>query len=169
MAELFKEFREFKKILCVCPCCGELVRVSELKLRVKGPAPKTWLDEHEEKVKAVEKKEERFEEIKKEMREVAVERGRKEAVKIVKKTLAPQIRALRLDPMDVKPILNPIDFVVFKGMTKNHRVTNIMMLSKKSSNAILNKYRRQIKTAVEKKYYEWQTVRIDEDGNIEVG
>ena len=49
MTELLKEFQEFRRILCLCPCCSELVRVSELRLKVKGPAPRTWLDEYEKK------------------------------------------------------------------------------------------------------------------------
>ena len=169
MAEHFKEFREFRKILCVCPCCGDLVRVSELKLRAKGPAPTTWLDEYEGKIRTVERKEERFDEKKKEMRAEATEKGRIEAMKIVKKVLSKEIRALRLDPLDVKPILNPIDFVVFKGMTQNLKVTNIMMLSEKTMNKTLNKHREQIKNAIDEKQYEWKLARIDEDGNVEFG
>jgi hypothetical protein len=43
----FEEFQLFRKILCVCPCCGELVRLSDLRLKTKGEVEKTWLDDYE--------------------------------------------------------------------------------------------------------------------------
>lgn len=60
MSELFKEFQEFRKILCICPCCGDLVRVSDLKLKVKGPASRTWLDDYEKKSLILDKREEKL-------------------------------------------------------------------------------------------------------------
>jgi len=58
---LFEEFQLFR-ILCVCPCCGDLVRMSDLRLKAKGPATKTWLDEHETKEQKLANQEEAFEE-----------------------------------------------------------------------------------------------------------
>jgi len=62
MNELFQEFQQFRKILCVCPCCGEIVRVSDLRLKAKGPAVRTWLDDYRDKEKKIDRKEERFDE-----------------------------------------------------------------------------------------------------------
>ena len=46
MTEFFKEFQEFRKILCICPCCNDIVRVSDLHLKTKGKVSKTWLDKY---------------------------------------------------------------------------------------------------------------------------
>ena len=70
MTELFKEFQEFRNILCLCPCCGDLVRVSDLRLKAKGPAPTTWLDDYEKKSQAMDKKEENFDEKEQKLREL---------------------------------------------------------------------------------------------------
>ncbi|MBU0536461.1 MAG: hypothetical protein KKE20_05820 [Nanoarchaeota archaeon] len=168
MTELFKEFQEFRKILCVCPCCGDLVRVSDLHLKVKGPAAKTWLDEYDKKSQAMDKKEERFDELEVKLREKAREKGRKEAQKVFNKAISPAFKALKYDPFDVKPILNPVDFVVFKGMDKKESVSDIVMLSKICKNSILNTIRKQVKDAITNKKYEWQVARIDEKGKIRV-
>ena len=58
MGNLFEGFQEFRKILCVCPCCGELVRVSDLRLKATGSTSKTWLDDYDKKSLEMEKKEE---------------------------------------------------------------------------------------------------------------
>ena len=48
MDSLLKTFQQFKSVLCVCPHCSSLLRLSDLRnLRTKLPAPKTWLDEYE--------------------------------------------------------------------------------------------------------------------------
>ena len=166
MTILFKEVQEFRKILCVCPCCGELVRVSDLHLKVKGPTPKTWLDDYEKKCQMLKKKEDKFQEGEGKLREKAHEKGRKEAQKVFNNAISPTFRALKYDPFDVKPILNPVDFVVFNGMNKNESVSEVIMLSKKCIHPQLNLIRKQVKTAIAKNRYNWQVARIDEKGCI---
>ena len=83
-------FNEFKTILCMCPHCSSLIRLSQLYLRSDVPAPKTWLDEYDLKKMKLEKKEEKVsereyeqDELKKKKRDIATQRGRKKVVSIV--------------------------------------------------------------------------------------
>lgn len=162
----FQEFQQFRRILCVCPSCGDLVRVSDLRLKAKGPAVRTWLDDYETKERRLSKKEELFKEKEKELREKARERGRKEAEKAFYNAICSSLKALKLDPYDVKPILHPIDFVVFKGMNKEETISDVIFLSKPYDCPSLNSIRRDIKIAVSKNRYDWQVARIDDKGNI---
>jgi len=163
---LFKEFQEFRRILCVCPDCDTIVRVSDLKLISKGKGIKTWLDNHERKISQMEKKEEKFEEVRGKLREEAVKKGRKEAEIVFNRAINKSFKSLKYDPFDLKPILNPIDFLVFKDMEKKEEVNDIILLSEKLTNPYLNKLRTQIKNCVSKNNYDWQVARIDEDGRI---
>jgi predicted Holliday junction resolvase-like endonuclease len=165
MIDLFEEFQEFRKILCICPCCGKLVRVSDLKLKVKG-AVVTWLDDFEKQILALQKKEESFEEKKAKLREKWTEEGRKAAEKALGKMVSPQFKALKLDPYDIKPISNPVDFIVFKGLYKTDSVGDILFLSKQITNNELNVIRQQVSKAVSTKKYNWQVARIGNDGKI---
>jgi predicted Holliday junction resolvase-like endonuclease len=166
MSEIFDEFQLFRRILCVCPCCGEIVRVSDLKLRTKGTAAKTWLDEFKTKEMLLTKREEHFDEREEMLREIAREKGRKEAAKIFNKAILPALKSLKLDPFDVIPILHPVDFIVFKGMNKRESVSEILMLSKTCNFKSLCNTRMQVKNAIINKNYDWQTARIDDFGNI---
>jgi len=78
----------------------------------------------------------------------------------------PIFRKLKLNPFDVKPILNPIDFLVFDGMTDKDKIKSIIFLSKISKMEPLNVLRSQIKETISKKKYIWQVGRIDELGNL---
>lgn len=166
MSELFKEFQEFRKILCVCPYCGKIARLSDLHLKTKGKVAKTWLDEYEQKERNLGKKEERFGERESKLRELAHEKGRKAAEITFNKAISPKLKALKLDPFDVKAILNPIDFLVFKGMNKTDSVSDIVLLSKQIENSNLNVIRQQVKKVISQKKYEWQVARIDKGGQI---
>jgi predicted Holliday junction resolvase-like endonuclease len=166
MTELFEEFQEFRKILCICPCCGELKRISDLKLQVKGKTTKTWLDEYERKQSLLDIDEEKFANREEKLRELAREKGRRQAEIVFNKAIMPSFKALKLDPFDVKPILNPVDFVVFQGMNKKQEIHNIQLLSKQHDAPALITIRKQIENVILNKKYEWQVARIDEIGNI---
>ena len=166
MTDLLGEFQQFRRILCVCPICGNLVRVSDLRLKTKGPAVRTWLDEFERKEQRLAKKERLFKEKEGKLREKAREKGRKAAEKTFNRAICPSLRALKLNPFDLKPILHPIDFVVFKGMTSEESISDIILLSKPYDCPSLNSIRSDIKIAVSKNRYYWQVARIDEKGNI---
>jgi len=163
----FEEFQEFRKILCICPECGEIVRLSDLKLKAIGSTEKTWLDKYENNCRKMDKKEEKFEEIKSKKEEPERKKGRKLAQRVFNRAISPSFRKLRLDPRDIIPLLSPIDFVVFKGMEHNE-ISNVMFLSRKYKNSTLNKTRQQVKTTVQKKKYDWQVARIDKQGKIEL-
>jgi predicted Holliday junction resolvase-like endonuclease len=79
----------------------------------------------------------------------------------------PDFRRMKFDPMDIKPVLNPVDFLVFKGMNKSEEITDLVFLSKKLENPMINRLREQVKTSIENNSYEWLVARIDDEGKIE--
>jgi predicted Holliday junction resolvase-like endonuclease len=164
---LFEEYQLFRRILCLCPCCNQLVRVSDLRLKAKGPAPKTWLDEYQLRDQALAKREVTFEEQEEKLREEAHEKGRKEAEKAFYKAICPSLQKLKLNPFDVKPIFHPIDFVVFNGMSSPEKIiSDIKLLTREHNCPSVTPIRDQIKKAVAQYKYDWQVARIEETGSI---
>ena len=167
MTNLFTQFQEFRKILCVCPCCGELVRVSDLHLKVKGPVTRTWLDDYQKRIAKLLRREERFEDLEMKIRERALKRGKQQAERVIRRAIIPVFKTMRLDPLDIKPIFNPVYYIAFKGMNKQKRISDIILLSKRCENQSLNEIRTQIDKAIDHERYTWQVARIDEKGSIE--
>lgn len=166
MSEILLYFSELRKILCICPCCGEIVRVSDLDLTLKKPTVKTWLDNYENKVSLLEKKEGLFDEKESKIREKSVEKGRAEAQKLVNTLIFPAFRKMKLNPFDVKPILNPVDYVAFNGMDKEETISDILFLSKKTDIKNLDMIRRQVQKVIVEKKYNWEVSRINEEGKL---
>lgn len=158
-------FQAFRSILCVCPCCGELVRLSDLKFTHRGKAPRTWLDTHEGEIKRLVKKEEKFEEQEEELREAAREKGRKKIPGIIRK-IDPTFTKLRFHPKDIKALMHPVDFVVFEGLADGNRIRNVTLVARTRRAPRLTSIRQSIKKAIDKENVEWQTLRVDAEGQI---
>ena len=166
MNELIDAFQSFRKILCVCPCCGEIVRMSDLHLKYSGKSPKTWLDKYELQLLALQEKEQTFEAKESEMREKAIERGRNKVPLMIKKCLCPEFKKLEYDPYDIKAIMDPVDFVVFDGLNQGKQVQNVTFLAK-PTNPQTRKVTDSIKAAVSKGSYDWKVARITTTGKVE--
>ena len=162
---LFEEYQTFRRILAICPC-GKLHRVSDLQLKSKAEIKeKIWLDKFDLESNKLLIEEQAFEEQKEKLRQAEIEKGRKEAEKAFYKVVCPSLRKLKLNPFDIKPILHPIDFIAFNGMTNEESISDIQLLAREQC-ATLAPIRKQIKRAVEAKKYNWQVARIDDNGNI---
>ena len=163
-----EEVQQLHKILCTCPNpeCSQIMHASELHFKVKGMIIKTWLDLYRKKREGVEKKEENFDEKEKEIREKAKEKGRMDAKKVINKCMFPIFKRTRTDLSDVIPLMHPIDFVIFNGMCEKNKVSDIIFLSRKTQFQQLEAVRKQVKSAIEQKKYNWLVGKVQEDGKI---
>ena len=143
------------------------MRLSDLKLKTKVETDTTWLDYYEYRERLISGREAEFDAIKGELREAARAEGRRQAEVVFNNAIKRDFRKMKYDPTDIKPVLNPVDFVVFQDMNKKDEITDLVFLSKKLKNPIINKLRTQVKTTIKKKKYEWLVARIDNEGKIE--
>ena len=167
MSELLDVFQSFRRTLCICPCCGEMVRLSDLHLKYTGKAPRTWLDKYDSKLLAQEKKESAFEKQEGKMREKSIERGRKKVPRLVKKCLCPEFKKLKYNPYDIKAIMHPVDLIVFDGLADEAKLRNVTFLSRKTSDRIQSAILDSIRRTVDKENYDWKVSRISMDGKVE--
>lgn len=171
MSELLDAFQAFKTIYCVCPCCNNLMRLSDIRLQYAGESPETWLDKFEKKDLALQKKEDKFGEKEREMRNKAIEKGRAQVPNLVRQCFDKDLVCLPFDPYDIKALWHPTDFVIFNGANKIIEkkadvIDNIVFLSKKSKDKELNKVRNTVKKTIENEDYDWRIARVTAEGLI---
>jgi len=65
-------------------------------------------------------------------------------------------------------IFHPIDYVVFNGMKKRDSIRNIVLLDRQEKGKSHRSLQRSIERVVAHENYEWQTLRVKEDGKIKV-
>ena len=158
-------FSYFRTILCMCPECNNIVRLSDLHLRSYEKSPRTWLDSHELELSKLEEKKAEFAEKERTIKEQARTRGRKEVKELVKKSMSKEFSKLKFDPYDIRAILHPVDFAIFNGMN-NDMVKDIILTSKKTTNPILSKMHRDVENAIKAKSYDWKVVRVSQGGKV---
>ena len=169
---VLKTFQQFKSVLCICPHCSSLLRLSDLQnLRTTTPAPKTWLDNYELMEKKIQRKEEllstkedQLYSKEEEMREKSRERGRKKVLTTVMKSMQSKILK-KYNPYDIKPILHPVDFVIYNG-NQNKQITDVIFLSKKSENSDLQQLQESIHNCVKNKNYDFREAKVANNGKI---
>lgn len=171
MSDLLNTFQSFRTIYCICPSCNNLMRFSDIRLQYDGEGPETWLDKHDAKLLSLEKQEEKFDKKEKEMRKKATDKGRAQVPNLVKQCFEKDLARLPYDPYDIKAIWHPIDFVIFNGLNKisekkSDVIDNIVLISKKSKDKLLNDVRKTIKNTIEDKKYNWRIARVTDKGMI---
>ena len=173
MADSFLNiFQQIKTVLCLCPNCSSLLRVSQLHLRSTAAAPRTWLDDYDEQIQklqikddSVSRKEDKLYSQEKEMRKKSAERGRKMVVNTVLKSMDDYFSKKKYNPYDIKPIIHPVDFVIFNG-DHDKQVNEVVFLSKKSNNPNLAALQKSVDECVEKKNYDFKTAKISNEGKV---
>ena len=165
-------FQQLKTVLCLCPHCSSLLRVSQLHLRSTAAAPRTWLDDYDGQIQKlqikddnVSRKEDKLYSQEKEMRKKSAERGRKKVVNTVLKSMDDYFSKKKYNPYDIKPIIHPVDFVIFNG-DHDKQVNEVVFLSKKSKNPNLAALQKSVDECVEKKNYDFKTAKISNEGKV---
>ena len=164
MDDFLTVFTNFKTILCVCPNCKALPRLSELQIFSSKKTLKDWMDDWQERMNGLEEKVNEFSEKESMVREEAAKRAQAQVPKLIKKSLSDHIVSLKYNPYDIKPINHPIDLVVYDGMSDGD-VKDVIFLH--SKNKAMQELHKSIHNAVENKEYDWKVVRISMDGKLE--
>jgi predicted Holliday junction resolvase-like endonuclease len=73
--------------------------------------------------------------------------------------LAPTMQGFRFDRNDCRSLFDPIDYVIFEGLSKKGAVSRIIFSDIKTGAAKLSKKQKDIKTLVEKKKIGWDTYK----------
>ena len=159
------EFNRMKSILCMCPHCSNISRLSDLNLRTRTKVPDTWLDDYKKREHEVGDMEQSMQDAMKKIRADATERGRAQVPARARKSMNPSIAALQYDPYDIKAILHPIDLVVFNGMNKGS-LKDVVLLSGMTDDTTLGGLQRDVAKAVDERRYDWKTARVSDDGDL---
>lgn len=168
-----KEYIQFNNALkgcfTLCPCCNKIYRLSDSHLILDGKKPnRDWMDKIDEEIEKLNKQEAIIKDKLKVKRDQAIIDGRLAADKAVSQ-FDPIFKPLNLNPNDSKVVMHPIDFIVFNGMNDNVEspvIKNIVLLDKKTNNR--PEIQESVREVIENERYEFQTIKVDDNGNVVV-
>lgn len=162
---LLKFFSIQRQIFGLCPCCGDIFRLSDAKLYLKDKPKSDWMDKLHKAEERLDKQENKINEERAEISEISRIKGRNEALKSIKK-IDTIFHPNNLSADDAKVMFHPVDFVVFNGMKISNEI-EITLLDRVVENTAQKALQRSIEKTVEKQNYEWITIHVGEEGEIE--
>ena len=163
--ELIKFFSIQRQIFGVCTCCGEIFRLSDTKLFLKDKPQADWLDKYHNSEKRLDDQNDKIQASKEEKREKAREKGRLEATEIIERVdsiFTPN----NYNADDSKPILHPVDFLIFNGM-KQKDLKELILFDEEAKDKSKQALQKSIDKTIEQQNYEWVTIHVGNDGSIE--
>jgi predicted Holliday junction resolvase-like endonuclease len=166
--EVLDFYSMLRHIFGVCPCCGEIFRLSDCKLFQKKKPEIDWKEEIDKEMQRLENLEEKILLKIEESKEAARTVGRRNADKLVRK-LDKIFIPLKLNCNDCKVIFHPIDFIVFNGMNNNVgdcSIKEILLIDKDNKSGQYLEIQKSISNAIQTRNYDWLTLRVENDGNI---
>lgn len=165
-----------QEILAICPCCGDMFRLVDGKLVLQGKQPSgnnpyTTLLKMEKYVATEEEKisisEERFEARFEKQREALIESSRKLAKKRLRK-IDPVFTKKNIDHQDVKVIFDPVEYIVFKGMSTANGISEIKLLSREPTSQKSEKLVRSIEQTVKAGNVNFEALYLRDSGSFEI-
>ena len=158
-------FATQRNIFGICPRSGELFRLSNCKVYLKGKPQKDWMDGLDSIGRKLDLAEEKLDEQEESMREKARKKGRRLADLTIRK-IDSVFTPRQLNPDDAKVIFHPVDYIVFSGMKGDGPIKRIVLLDRIPKSSEHRRIQESIATTLDKKRYEWKTIRVHEDGKI---
>lgn len=158
-AEELIETLNREQFYATCPCCQEPIRLRDASLFFM-----------ENFTPAVEKLyEDRIRQLREQARELRDERKaisqRSESgakainIGFILERLAPSMKTFRYNTNDCRSLFDPIDYIIFEGLSTKGRVERMLFSDIKTGNARLNAHQKSIKSVVENKKLNWDTYK----------
>ncbi len=166
MTQFLVWFEEVKQLYGFCPCCGDLFRLSEVDVYSKTPPPQTEFDHLDKKRRQLETDQHRFEERLAGIKENATKKGQAKAKRKLRK-MAPYLYDQAVVAQDMKVIFDPVEYLVFHGLT-DKQCTLLEFVDHPAETKEREKTQASIERAIAAGNVEWQTFRINTNGQITV-
>jgi len=164
-SDIVRFFAVQRSIFGLCPCCGELFRLSDSRVFLKTRPKKDWMDILRARDARLDEVEERIDDAEEALREKARIIGRRSA-RLAVRRIDPVFAPRRLNADDAKVLFHPVDYVVFRGMKEQGTIKEIILLDGETTAPERMGLQKSIEKAVGSGNYEWLTVRVQEDGAI---
>ena len=161
-----KHLREAQRIYGFCPCCGDPVRLSDLRVFVRTAPPRTPFDDMDDAFERLSRSEELFKGRERSIREVARTEGQKAMGRAVAR-IAPFLKTCRVEAQEVKVLFHPVDYIAFPGLVEE-KCGSVDLIDSPPSSRQQEVLHRSLDETLRNGRVVWETYRVMESGRVEV-
>lgn len=143
----------------LCPCCDEPISLKDAGLFYLDEFTPDAKEMYEQSKQDLKNRERELKEQRKNISQRSQVGAKAVNVGFILERLAPTMSGFRFDRNDCRSLFDPIDYVIFEGLSKKNEVSKILFTDIKTGAARLSGKQKEIKTLVEKKKITWDTYK----------
>jgi predicted Holliday junction resolvase-like endonuclease len=146
---------ETKGFYAECPCCGEPILLKEAGLFYLGEFTQEAEELYKRRLAQIKEHEDELQKKRKRIDQTSQVGAKAVNIGFVLERIAPALKDFRFERNDCRSLFDPIDYVIFEGLSKKFAVDRIVFVDIKTGGARLKPTQREIRSLVERKRVVW--------------
>ncbi|MBO3833141.1 MAG: hypothetical protein FGF51_07160 [Candidatus Brockarchaeota archaeon] len=143
-----------------CPHCNETVKLRHTHLFYLDDFPPEAKKLYQSKLEELKERKENLREMRSKIARVSETRARAVNIGLILERIAPSMSNFPFDHNDCRSLFDPIDYVVFEGLSRKGFVERIVFAEIKTGKSQLSARQREIRLLIERKRVYWDTYKI---------
>ena len=142
-----------------CPCCGEPILLRDAGLFYLDDFSPEAEKLYQEKVAECKLREKQLREKRKKISKKSEISTTAINIGFISERIAPLMKDFRFERNDCRSLFDPIDYIIFEGLSKKNSVSRILFTEIKTGKANLTGKQKEIRNLVERKQVTWDTYK----------
>lgn len=138
-----------------CPCCGEPVLLQHCGLFYLDEFTDEARERYEEYLEDLRQNKADYRERKTQILQTSEVQARATNIGFILERLAPTLASFRFDRNDCRSLFDPIDYIIFEGLSERGRISKILFTDVKTGAAKLSTKQKEIRSLVQAKNVEF--------------
>lgn len=156
------ETLEEDRFFVECPCCGEPILLRDAGLFYFDDFSPEAEELYKERVRELKDREKDLRERRKVIPQVSEVKARAVNIGFILERIAPCMKGFCFERNDCRSLFDPIDYLIFEGLSKKGSVSKILFVDIKTGGATLSKKQKEIRGLIERKKVSWDTYEAKE-------
>ena len=140
-----------------CPHCSEELELKETEIFQDDEFSPLALEWYEQQLEFIREKKAELKELKEKGASKSEKGAKAVNVGFILERLTPTLPSFKFNRNDCRSLFDPIDYVIFEGLSQKGKVDKIFFVDVKTGNARLSKKQKAIKEAVESYQLKFKT------------
>lgn len=146
-----------------CPCCGEPILLKNAGLFYLNDFSPEAEELYKQRLDGLKEQERQIRERRKEISRGSKVKSTAVNIGFILERIAPCMKDFCFEKNDCRSLFDPIDYVIFEGLTRKGNVNKILFVDIKTGKASLTSKQREIRDVVKDKKVIWDTYPTEVD------
>jgi len=145
-----------------CPCCGKAILLRDAGLFYLDDFSPEAEELYKEKLSELKDRQKELREMLKAIPQISKIKTKAVNIGFMLERIAPCMEGFCFERNDCRSLFDPIDYLIFEGLSKKGSVSKILFVDIKTGGATLSKKQREIRGLIEHKKVSWDTYEAKE-------